>query len=120
MNLLRMTQLSRLKGRMRDVALGAGGGSSLGALLAWFARDYIFSTAAPEVCDSLVNTPFFAENSEYYIHWPSVGLGILIGFVLWPILEFLCLLKQYIVLWLRLNCQILLRGNRGDTLHRRI
>ena len=116
MKTLGMTQLSRLK----DVAIGAGGGSSLGAFLAWVAKDYFLSNAAqPESWESVAATTLAVGHSEF-IHWPSLGLGVVLGFLLWPILEFLYLWKQYLTLWLRLSCQNLLRGNKGDSLHRKL
>ena len=106
---------------MREVALSAGGASSFGAFLAWIAKDYFTGVSSgPDSWESLAAQTLSVANSDYHIHWPSLGLGVVLGFSLWPVLEFLYLLKQYITLWLRLHCQNLLRGNRGELLYRKV
>ena len=109
---------------MRDLALSAGGGSSLGALLGWLAKDLVLSTTSepwdPSILPIHTGDSVGLWPSSSSIHWPSLVIGIFLGFLLWPVIEFIYLVRQWLGLWLRLRTQQLLRGSFGDTLRRKL
>lgn len=121
-----MSQASWLKGggRMRDLALSAGGGSSLGALLGWLAKDFVISSTTSDPWDSLHQVIPVQRASDTWssgpIHWLSVCLGILIGFFLWPVVELIYLARHWFTLRLRVRYQQLLRGSFGESLYRKL
>lgn len=107
---------------MRDLALSAGGGSSLGALLGWLAKDFVIGTTTSDPWDIQQVVPLHrpTENFLGTIHWPSLVAGVLLGFFLWPVVEFIYLARQWATLWLRLRYQQLLRGTLGESLYRKL
>ena len=78
---------------MRPLALGVGAGSFSTFLLAAVrelaGRDPAFTPTAQEVCPLL-----FPEDRAPHLDWFSVLVGVLIGLLLGPVIDFLYLLRH--------------------------
>lgn len=108
---------------MREVAISAGGGS-LGTLFGLLARDFVFGS--PEAWDSFHNNAALLAvphtTPGWNIHWPSLIFGVVIGFLVWPLIELAYLVRQCLTIWLKLRLQRFLRGSGycSDSLHRKL
>lgn len=93
------------------LAISAAGGSFF--TLAW----QILSEKLQEpIFDQPVcNCPLIDFKPRFHIDWISLICGILIGLLLGPIIETLCLLRQ---LWAGIIRRQLLGGNRSGPLYR--
>lgn len=98
---------------MRPLALaGASGGlTSIVARLFWdsFSKDFAVD---PETSCRPV---FFEDHKNWFeIHWPSLLLGVLIGFALGPVIEVLCVVRQIWSLQLRAHFRVQGAGTRDS------
>ena len=75
---------------MSRALLGASSASSVGLFV--HLLHHFASPEAPAAFPDLA-CPLCPEG----VHWPSLGLGVLIGFLVWPGLELLLFIRTYLL-----------------------
>ncbi|CAE7289473.1 unnamed protein product [Symbiodinium sp. CCMP2592] len=79
----------KLFGFMSRALLGASSASSFGLLV-----HLLHHFASPDVPPPLdFSCPVCLDG----LHWPSLGLGVLIGFLVWPALELLLYIRAFLL-----------------------
>ena len=93
------------------LAVGAAGGSFASLVLRLLSDNWYFGpTPAGPLYNPIFDCVCPQENRSFWaVHYPSLVLGILLGFFLWPLLEALVLFRQLVELWIRRQLAVLSR-----------